>query len=174
MSRRKIDPLRELTEPERRELEQLARSQVAPAVEASRAKILLAVADGHDYQHAARSVGRRSGDAVAHLVARFNAEGTAALTPRHTTIVRPSCQRRQLASHPASGSAAGAGIAAKISPSSRLSQGCRTALGQAVTPFKRTCPSAGRNSVRALAVPSRRYSCGCRAGSPSGRYDCPA
>ncbi len=90
MSRRKIDPLRELTEPERRELEQLARSQVAPAVEASRAKILLAVADGHDYQHAARSVGRRSGDAVAHLVARFNAEGTAALTPRHGGGRRPT------------------------------------------------------------------------------------
>jgi len=28
-------------------------------------------------------VGRRSGDAVSHLVARFNAEGLAALTPRH-------------------------------------------------------------------------------------------
>jgi transposase len=83
MSRRKIDPLRDLSESERRELEQLARSQVAPAVEVIRAKILLAVADGQDYQDAARSVGRRSGDAVAHLVARFNAEGTAALTPRH-------------------------------------------------------------------------------------------
>src|SRR5438445_180821 len=31
----------------------------------------------------ARSAGRRSGDAVSHLVARFNAEGLTALTPRH-------------------------------------------------------------------------------------------
>jgi transposase len=83
MSRQKKDPLRDLTEPERQELEQLSRSQVAPAVEVTRAKLLLAVAGGDDYQDAARAVGRRSGDAVAHLVARFNAEGTAALTPRH-------------------------------------------------------------------------------------------
>ena len=83
MSRRKKDPLRELTKPERQELIQLSRSQGVPAVEVTRAKLLLAVASGDDYQVAARSVGRRSGDAVAHLVARFNAEGLAALTPRH-------------------------------------------------------------------------------------------
>ena len=83
MSRRKKDPLRPLTEPERQELAQLSRSQSAPAVEVTRAKILLAVARGEDYQAAAHAAGRRSGDAVAHLVARFNAEGTAALTPRH-------------------------------------------------------------------------------------------
>jgi len=83
MSRRKKDPLRPLTEPERRELAQLSRSQTAPAVEVTRAKILLAVARGEDYQAAAHAAGRRSGDAVSHLVARFNAEGTAALTPRH-------------------------------------------------------------------------------------------
>jgi hypothetical protein len=90
MSRRKKDPLRELTEPERQELVQLSRSQAAPAVEVIRAKILLAVAAGDDYQAAARSVGRRSGDAVAHLVARFNAEGLAALTPRHGGGRRPT------------------------------------------------------------------------------------
>jgi transposase len=83
MSRRKTDPLRELTEPERQELSQLSRSQSAPAAEVIRARLLLAVARGDDYQAAARSVGRRSGDAVSHLVARFNAEGTTALTPRH-------------------------------------------------------------------------------------------
>src|SRR3954468_22153366 len=83
MSRKKKDPLRELNGPERQELEQLSRSQVAPAVEVTRAKLLLAVARGDDYQAAAHSVGRRSGDAVSHLVARFHAEGPAALTPRH-------------------------------------------------------------------------------------------
>src|SRR6187431_1307520 len=83
MSRRRKDPLRALTGPERQDLIQLSRSQSAPAAEVIRAKLLLAVADGAGYQDAARSVGRRSGDAVSHLVARFNAEGLAALTPRH-------------------------------------------------------------------------------------------
>src|SRR4051794_3690246 len=82
MSRRKIDPLRELTPDEQQALGQLSRSQVAPAVEVTRAKLLLAVARGDDYQTAAHCMGRRSGDAVSHLVARFNAEGLAALTPR--------------------------------------------------------------------------------------------
>jgi transposase len=45
--------------------------------------MLLAVADGSDYQQAARVAGRQSGDAVSHLVARFNREGLAALDPRH-------------------------------------------------------------------------------------------
>jgi transposase len=45
--------------------------------------MLLAVADGSDYQTAARAAGRKSGDAVSHLVARFNREGLAALDPRH-------------------------------------------------------------------------------------------
>ena len=90
MSRLKKDPLRDLTEAERQELTQLSRSQAAPAVEVIRARLLLAVARGDDYQDAARAVGRRSGDAVSHLVARFNAEGTAALTPRHGGGRRPT------------------------------------------------------------------------------------
>ncbi len=83
MSRRKKDPLRPLTELERGELTRLSRSQAAPAVQVARAVMLLAVADGDDYQQAAHAAGRRSGDAVSHLVARFNTEGMAALTPRH-------------------------------------------------------------------------------------------
>ena len=90
MSRHKKDPLRELSESERQELNGLSRSQSAPAVEVTRAKLLLAVARGDDYQRAALSVGRRSGDAVSHLVARFNAEGLAALTPRHGGGRRPT------------------------------------------------------------------------------------
>ena len=35
-------------------------------------------------------MGRRSGDAVSHLVARFNAEGLDALTPRHGGGRRPT------------------------------------------------------------------------------------
>ncbi len=90
MSRRKKDPLRPLTDAERDELVLLGRSQAAPAVEVARARILLAVARGDDYQDAARAAGRRSGDAVSHLVARFNAEGLAALTPRHGGGRRPT------------------------------------------------------------------------------------
>src|SRR3954452_20133265 len=83
MSRRKKDPLRPLTDAEGDELARLSRSQAAPASEVARAKSLLAVAAGDDYQQAARAAGRRSGDAVSHLVARFNAEGLAATAPRH-------------------------------------------------------------------------------------------
>src|ERR1019366_805110 len=83
MSRSKKDPLRSLTDAERQALTYLSRSQSAPAVQVARATLLLAVAGGDDYQTAARSAGRRSGDAVSHLVARFNAKGLAATSPRH-------------------------------------------------------------------------------------------
>jgi transposase len=83
MSREKRDPLREPSEPGRQELDRPSRSRSAPAAEVIRAGILRAVARGGDDQTAARSVGRRSGDAVSHLVARLNAEGLEALTPRH-------------------------------------------------------------------------------------------
>jgi transposase len=82
MSRRKKDPLRPLTDAEHQALTRLSRSQSAPAVQVARATMLLAVAGGDDYQTAARSAGRRSGDAVSHLVARFNAEGLASTSPR--------------------------------------------------------------------------------------------
>src|SRR3954452_16482355 len=90
MSRRKKDPLRTLTDAEHLALTQLSRCQAAPAVQVARAIMLLAVADGDDYQQAARAAGRRSGDAVSHLVARFNSEGLAALTPRHGGGRRPT------------------------------------------------------------------------------------
>jgi transposase len=81
MSRRRKDPLRALTDDERQELAQLSRSRTAPAARVARAVALLAVADGSDYQQAAKAAGRKSGDAVSHLVARFNREGLAALDP---------------------------------------------------------------------------------------------
>jgi transposase len=83
MSRRRKDPLRILTDDECLELTRLSRSHAAPAVHVARAVMLLAVADGSDYQQAARAAGRKSGDAVSHLVTRFNREGLAALDPRH-------------------------------------------------------------------------------------------
>ena len=97
MTRRKKDPLRPLTKKEQRLLAQLSRSRTAPAAEVTRATLLLAVAGGDDYQAAARAVGRRSGDAVARLVARFNAEGLDAVRPRHAggQPVRYDQQARQ-------------------------------------------------------------------------------
>lgn len=83
MSRRKIDPLRPLTDDEVATLTHLSRSPSESAARVARASLILAVARGCDYQQAAESTGRRSGDAVSHLVARFNAEGLAALDPRH-------------------------------------------------------------------------------------------
>ena len=58
MSRRKNDPLRPLTADERDALASSSRSQAAPAAQVVRAKMLLAVAGGADYQDAAASVGR--------------------------------------------------------------------------------------------------------------------
>jgi transposase len=83
MSRRQMDPLRSLSEQERADLTRLNRSQTAPAAESVRARALLAVSDGASYTDAAHAVGRRSGDAVAHLVARFNREGMRAIKTKH-------------------------------------------------------------------------------------------
>ncbi len=83
MTRRQKDPLRPLTEDERQLLEQISRARSEPACHVERAKLLLAVAAGQSYTAAAQAVGRRSNDAVANLVARFNREGLEALAPRH-------------------------------------------------------------------------------------------
>jgi transposase len=83
MTRRQKDPLRPLTAEERAALEQLSRATSEPASHVARARLVLAVAGGQSYTAAARGVGRRSGDAVAQLVARFNREGLAAIAPRH-------------------------------------------------------------------------------------------
>jgi hypothetical protein len=80
---RQKEPLRALSADERGVLGRLSRSGREAAVVVARAKALLAVADGASYTAAAQAAGRQSGDAVGRLVARFNAEGVAALAPRH-------------------------------------------------------------------------------------------
>ncbi len=80
---RQKDPLRAVTEDERAVLGHLSRSGREAAAVVARAKAILAVADGATDTAAAQLAGRRSGDAVARLVARFNAEGLDALVPRH-------------------------------------------------------------------------------------------
>ncbi len=83
MARPQKAPLRVLTQPERDLLLQESRSRSEPTSHVQRAKALLAVAEGKTFTQAAHVAGYRVGDSVAKLVQRFNAEGVAALSPRH-------------------------------------------------------------------------------------------
>jgi transposase len=83
MTRRRKDPLRELTWEEKHDLESISRARSAPAEAVTRAKILLSVVAGMSYEDAARHAGRKSGDAVSALVSRFNQKGLDALVARH-------------------------------------------------------------------------------------------
>lgn len=83
MSRRQKAPLRELSEAERTELERMSQARSQRAGEVVRAKVLLAADGGQTYTQAAQSVGRKSNDAVAQLVERFNQEGIEAIVARH-------------------------------------------------------------------------------------------
>jgi transposase len=83
MSRRKKEPLRALTEDEQTWLKRISQSHNEPSSHVARAKQILNVANGCSYQEAAWLSGRKSGDAVSHLVQRFNQEGLKALEPRH-------------------------------------------------------------------------------------------
>ena len=95
MSRRQKHPLRDLTLEELQELERVSRASSESSARVARAKALLAVSQGDSYRAAAQASGRRSGDAVAHLVERFNREGLAALTPRHGGGATPQYDVRQ-------------------------------------------------------------------------------
>lgn len=83
---------------EHQQLSRISRSRRESATVVARAKALLAVAAGKSYSEAARSVGRKSGDAVASLVSRVNREGVAAIVPRHGggAKVRVDAEARQL------------------------------------------------------------------------------
>ena len=83
MAARQQEPLRTVTEAERSELARIARAGSEPAGRVARAKALLAVATGATFTAAAQAAGRRSRVAVAHLVARFNRDGLAAVDPPH-------------------------------------------------------------------------------------------
>ena len=83
MGQHQKNPLRPVSEEEQEVLKQVSRGQREPASHVARAKALLAVVGGQNFTAAAQAAGRRSGDAVAQLVARFNEAGLAALEPRH-------------------------------------------------------------------------------------------
>src|SRR5262245_559509 len=90
MSRRQKEPLRRLAREERQWLQRIARSAREPASHVIRAKQLLAVASGQSYTKAAAVTGRKSGDAVSHLVAHFNREGLQALASRTGSGCKPT------------------------------------------------------------------------------------
>jgi len=83
MAQRRRTRLRPVTAEERRELERVARAGSERAERVARAKALLAAVAGAPFTEAAKSAGRRAGDAVAHLVERFNMAGAAALDRRY-------------------------------------------------------------------------------------------
>ena len=83
MAQAQRDPLRPLTAEERTILEETVRSRSEQAARVARARILLALADGASFAHAARAGAFRSGYGVAQLVRRFNRDGLLAVAGRH-------------------------------------------------------------------------------------------
>ena len=71
--------MRVMADEERDALKQVARSRSEAAEVVARAKSLLAVAAGANFEVGARAAGRKSGFGVAKLVKRFNREGLQAL-----------------------------------------------------------------------------------------------
>ena len=97
MSRIQKNPLRKLTEEEQKWLERISRSQSEPAVHVTHAKEILAVAAGYNYTEAAHMAGKKTGDAVATMIERFNKEGPQAIQPRHGggAVVKYSAVERE-------------------------------------------------------------------------------
>src|SRR5690242_21671807 len=95
MPAKRNDPLRSLSDHEKTILIKISRSLSLSADQVARAKELLAVAEGQSYQQAASLASRKSNDAVAHLVSRFNQKGLKALETKHAggpEIGRASCR----------------------------------------------------------------------------------
>jgi transposase len=79
MPRQAKESLREVREEERAKLEKLVRGRAEAAGIVERARCILAVANGSNFEEGARKGNRKSGYGVAKLVARFNRVGLAAL-----------------------------------------------------------------------------------------------
>jgi hypothetical protein len=88
------DPLRPFTGSERRALEQLARSNSAPALSVARARTLLAVSRGSSCTQAAQLVGRTVGDSIAQWVTLFNQVGLRRWNGSLVVDHQPSTVRR--------------------------------------------------------------------------------
>lgn len=79
MSRSAAEPLRPLTEEERKELQRVSRASSERRIRHQRAVALLAVAEGNSLSEAARLVGWKSHDPVTKTTGRFNRMGLGAL-----------------------------------------------------------------------------------------------
>ena len=90
MSRSASEPLRVLTEEERKELHRVSRASSEPRIRHQRAVALLAVAEGKSLSEAARLVGWKSHDPVTKVTRRFNSVGLSALDD----LPRPGPHRR--------------------------------------------------------------------------------
>ena len=79
MSRLASQPLRQLLEEERKELQRVSRASSETRIRHQRAGALLAVAEGKSLSEAARLVGWKSHDPVTRVTRRFTSIGLAAL-----------------------------------------------------------------------------------------------
>src|SRR5256885_129264 len=79
MSRSASEPLRVLSEEERKELERVSRASSESRIRHQRAVALLAVAEGKSLSEAARRSGWKSHDPVTKVTGRFNTMGLLAL-----------------------------------------------------------------------------------------------
>lgn len=85
MSRSAAEPLRSLTDEERKELQRVSRASSERRIRHQRAVALLAVAQGNSLSEAARLVGWKSHDPVTKVTRRFNRMGLSAL-PRSAQV----------------------------------------------------------------------------------------
>src|SRR5215467_15923630 len=90
MSRAAVEPLRPLTEEERKELQRVSRASSESRIRHQRAVALLAVAQGTSLGEAARLVGWKSHDPVTKVTRRFNRVGLSA----RDDLPRPGPHRR--------------------------------------------------------------------------------
>lgn len=163
MSRRQKQPLRQLSEEEHQWLRRVARSISEPSGHVVRAKQLLVVAAGASYTEAARATGRKSNDAVAQLVARFNREGFKAVESkkvRRTTHLRSGGTRTNSAgSAPRTGSGNGWNGKLVFNNFARCSApgGGRTPEGQHLYHSNGSQRSRFRLAANALLVPNRCF-----------------
>ncbi len=80
MSRAASEPLRALTEEERKELQRVSRATSESRIRHQRAVALLAVSEGKSLSEASRLVGWKSHDPVTKVTRRFNRMGVCALS----------------------------------------------------------------------------------------------
>ncbi len=90
MSRSASEPLRALTEEERKELQRVSRASSETRIRHQRAVTLLAVSEGKSLSEAARLVGWKGHDPVTKITRRFNSMGLCALDD----LPRPGPHRR--------------------------------------------------------------------------------